>query len=281
MLNNEQVTHPKTQLGLKTAFQSNIQAVPDTHFPVLQMSFAFGKRTFFSILPLSTLVAGLSYILQPRTIPSFSDGSDWTTFIFFCMGSVLIMILHTSIVIKMNDVLLGRHGNTGIEKIIGSAIYRSGWVLAIGIIYTLLVTVGLLLFILPGIYWAVALYFSSILGVLKHQSVEYHPKIDYRKNPKVVHHHTFQKKLTWLSRIKTSFSESQAIVEGKWWQTFGIFLLFVFSWVGIEQIGMLLLSNQIVLGNLFCILTRIILIPFWYGFVFALIYDKKLKKKFD
>jgi hypothetical protein len=265
MLKNKQ-THVQPVSHLQPLFCiPSIPKAKPTRFAMLQRGIGFGKQCFFSILPLSVSLAGLSYLLQPRTVPNFNDNSDWITFILFCTGWLLIAILHTRIVIRMNHILMRKPEKTKVDNITRLVLYKAGWVFAIGASYIFLVGLGSLLFILPGLYLAVAFYFSLFFVILKESK-------DQQKNKSI-------KKSTGLEKIKTSFFESWTLVKGKWWQTFGIFLVSGLSIVLLEQICMIFLKHQVVLANVFCIVGRIILIPFWYGCVFAMMFDKKLKNK--
>lgn len=219
--------------------------------PTFKKGLELGRHAFLLVFPLSFCMTALEFGLRPKAQPTFVDITDWAMSFFFFLGLLALTALHAGIVLQLNASRKGQVLGVGLALTQG--IERGIRVFAVTLAYCFLTLIGLLCFILPGLYLGVALYFVLFLAALEDYPVA----------------------LPWYRKLKNYFSESFQVTWGHWWLTFGMLLLIMFAIGIVEQICFLILQRNLVLASLSCILIRAALLPFWYGWVLVLLFELK------
>ncbi len=150
-------------------------------------------------------ISFLAVSLLAENIYSASINNSEPSGLLFLYISVLALsvslgLLSVTVVTHSYITLYVKKGKGNFSKEdIGESLKKNIWkVLITGLISYLLIFAGILLFYIPGIYFSVALSFVFIISV-------------YEKQP-----------------VGKTISRSFEVVKGRWWQTFGLVIVFGF-----------------------------------------------------
>lgn len=220
---------------------------------ILFMGCYLGKSSFLALFPFSVAFAGLGYLIQPMTKPTFVDTTDWLALILFIMGSLVMVLLHAIIIYRMHAFIQGKSISYW-ESFVGG-LQKFFPVLAVTILSFALITVGLMCFVIPGIYLAVTLSFASFLIVINGS----------------------KRHLSLNERVKESFLGSFELIRGNWWRTASVLLVLALASLSLETACLMLLQHQVVFAIIGCVLLRALLLPIWYASFFALLYDLRAR----
>lgn len=163
-------------------------------------------------------------------------------FITIVVGSVV----SGALAIVISDSVLGRQTRLG--EALRRVAPRAGALVGVAILYGVIVVVGFILLIVPGIYVAVALSMSTTVAVLERQDV------------------------------LASFRRSRQVVSGDWWRVFGYLLLTAVLTAVIDGVltAVFTLANVPALGSF---LGTMLTAPFTAGVTVLLYVDLRIRKE--
>lgn len=221
-------------------------------FPLIfQQGAKLYKQAVWVLFPFAFLLAGIAYVIQPRSKPTFTDTSDWVALGMFIAGLFCIAVLHGSLVFRLFAIVEARV--VDYRDAIYSGIANSFAVISVLLLALLAISLGLLLFVVPGIYMGVVLSLAPLFIVI------------YQQKSKG--------SFSFFRRIKKSFESSINITQESWWRTFGVLLTLAGIAISIELICQLFLQNQIVLASIVSVMLRAIYLPFIYCALMVLLLD--------
>lgn len=195
----------------------------------------------WAVLPFSFVIAGLFTLIEPKTKPTFVDSTDWLAFILFILGSFAIFILHGCILYKMSAAL-----NKGRDNLLSTLTFgfrKMPAVFLTSMITLIILPIGLVAAILPGIYFFIISMFTLFLIVIKSD----------------------------LS-VKNAFVKSTRLVTKHWLKITMILLALGLSFALIEYCVDWIFREAVVFSSLFFVLTRGLLWPLWYATILIMIY---------
>lgn len=224
--------------------------IPFFHFPLLSILKVY-RLSIYRVLPYSFTLALLYILMEPQTKPTFVDTTDWIALFLFIMGIFVICMLHACIIyqfagsIKLSfyktDYKTDPEDSDDLFSVIGFGITKTFPVLFISILYIVLVFIGLVAFIVPGLFLLSIGAQALLLIVLKDT------------NP------------------KDTFVEAYFLTVHYWFSClFALITLFLFSW-GVEALFDRVFREQVVVAMFFSVVIRGCLWAFWYATLITLL----------
>lgn len=254
---------------------------------VVQTGWNFAKKTFWLVFPLSLLMSMIGYVIQPNTIPAFTEWADWVALFILATGILALSALHGAIFARMNGIVHGQ--NFDWKKTIEIGLDKSISVFVVWLLYVSLIILALLLFvktarlgetlaetithplisfpivmpvlgfivfIIPAIIISISLYLTIFIAVIAEHKNE----------------------TPWYKKIFDYFRESALLIRGHWWKMFGLLLMFTVIMAIVDRICQVLQKEVVVFSVLFCVFARAAILPFWYGCILAMLLELKARR---
>lgn len=193
------------------------------------------RSNLMQVLPYSLALALLYMLLEPKTKPTFADSTDWMALTLFIIGLFGVFLLHACIVRQMAISSKTSSDATDMFTVLRFGLRKMFPVFFMSISYLIVVALGLVVLVLPGLFLFIVGSMSLFVIVLQDT------------NPKV------------------AFVESYRMLTPRWFSLgvtmAGLILLFSIA----EMLADVILKEQVVFATLFSVVIRGLLWPLWYA----------------
>jgi hypothetical protein len=164
--------------------------------------------------------------------------------LYILISSVISFFLSSIIIIMIYDVV--KNNRVSLSEAINLLIRRFIFILIGCILYYIVVILGLIALIIPGIFFFIKFGFINYLILLDNE------------------------------RIINSFKKSWQITQGNWWRIFGLFLIFFIPAMILSGIASVIIVHAVQIALIFDFIS--LLLMGWGMSVFTIVYIHLTKK---
>lgn len=228
-----------------------IPKAPQSILEIIETGWKYCRHIYQKILPFTFAYALAGVFLQLVSQP-FSDKAHPVPpliTVLLLVATILIFSLSLGIqcalVCRFKTLL--EDGPTDINQLIRYSARKIPSLWAVVFFYALFVLIGLVLFVIPGIYVMILLYFALFNVILKD------------------------------AKAWESLRRSKELVSGHWWHT-AIVLFVIFILVGLGGgVIFALVGKNIFLSTILNVLFQTFVLPIFFGIVLALFFDLEIR----
>lgn len=237
---------------------------PQNTWQLIKTGFSICKHTFRQVVGLVMIseIVHIAMLFLPKILTS-----NVNVFYYYLPTMIVDTIVFISIIYRINKFINGEHVSFSQAVLINREKLLP--VIAICLIYSFAVLIGILLLIVPGIILSVYLFFSVYLVIL-------------------------EKNITIIASIKSSYK----IVSGNWWFTswvisiiilivvlfyfLNISLLFLVSAFIVKKLSLeefVIMENIKIIIEIFIPIMNLFIIPFCHSSILATLYNLRFLNK--
>jgi hypothetical protein len=195
-------------------------------------------QSIMRVFPFSALLAVLFLLLEPNSKPTFTESTDWLALFFFIMGLLAVFFLHACIVYQFQSKANKATAKKSDFELINTLQFslKKIWPLCVtSTLFAALISIGTILFILPGFFVLIMGSLSLFLIVLKNISA------------------------------KEALTESYHLILPHWFSTGVMMVSLTLMFTAVESLIAWVLKEQVVFSTLFFVGIRGLLWPLWYA----------------